>query len=309
MCLVFDIKRQVIEASYIREYSRATSHSQEEKLWLHIKQYTPKDNPNPEITIISSHAKWFHKEFYKPCGKNFIVNGEAKSRTGTAGQGQSGAINEVVLGNDRKVVPGSSWLDYAREIYQIINIFHPPPPPTMVIGYSFGANTLRSAALIHPRLLASLVLLEPFIPHFASKPAKITPGPSGFSILIRPSWNYYDPNGKEFIPPELVVDIDSSLNTRWPRHPTPPCPPNVRPSVFYVFGGKSNISTLEVQDGKTTLTGSGVGGSGGPAKGRLRGGGWTRKSSEEKTTLSSDWEEHIGVPRDRNGKDKTEPKI
>lgn len=64
MSSVFDIKEHVIEASYIREYARATSHSQVEKLWLHIKQYTPKDNPNPEkgdVTIIGGHANGFPK--------------------------------------------------------------------------------------------------------------------------------------------------------------------------------------------------------------------------------------------------------
>lgn len=175
--------------------------------------------------------------------------------------------------------------------------------------------------------------------------------------LVRPSWHAYDPRGKELIHPELVPDLDPSLNTRWPTHPVY-CPegtstvrrlPNVRPSVFYVFGGKSNISTLELQDEKMTLTGSGVGGSGGQANGRVKKvvgeknshlipmedpvfcarvaadwikaeverwwvdernyEDWTQKSTEEKTTLSSDWEKHIGVPGNRNGKDKTKAKI
>ncbi|KAH6999448.1 Alpha/beta hydrolase family-domain-containing protein [Ilyonectria destructans] len=419
MSSVFDIKEHVIEASYIREYARATSHSQEEKLWLHIKQYTPKDNPNPEkgdVTIIGGHANGFPKELYEPLWEEFYR--EAKSRNlrirsiwiaDTAGQGQSGIINKDALGND------PSWLDYARDIYQMINTFR-PPPPIMAMGHSFGANALTNVALLHPRLLTSLVLIEPFISHFASTPATTTRGPSGFSMsrrevwpsraeaaasfsrsasyqtwdprvlerwveygirdvpgkdevtltttkpqevfnLVRPSWHAYDLKGKELIHPELVPDLDPSLNIRWPTHPVY-CPegtstvrrlPNVRPSVFYVFGGKSNISTLELQDEKMTLTGSGVGGSGGQAKGRVKKvvgeknshlipmedpvfcarvaadwikaeverwwvdernyEDWTQKSTEEKTTLSSGWEKHIGVPGNRNGKDKTKAKI
>lgn len=62
------------------------------------------------------------------------------------------------------------------------------PPPIMVIGYSFGANTLRNIALMHPPLHASLVLLEHFISHFASKPAVTTRGPSGFTMSHREVW-------------------------------------------------------------------------------------------------------------------------
>lgn len=61
---VFEIKEHIVEASYIREYARATSHSQEEKLWLHVKEYIPKDNPYPkkgDVTIIGSHANGFPK--------------------------------------------------------------------------------------------------------------------------------------------------------------------------------------------------------------------------------------------------------
>lgn len=64
MSSIFDIKEHTIEASYIREYARATSHSQDEKLLLHVKQYIPKDNPNPQkgdVTLIGGHANGFPK--------------------------------------------------------------------------------------------------------------------------------------------------------------------------------------------------------------------------------------------------------
>lgn len=61
---VFDIREHVIDGQHIREYARATAHSQEEVLKLSVKQYIPKDNPHPkpgDITIISSHANGFVK--------------------------------------------------------------------------------------------------------------------------------------------------------------------------------------------------------------------------------------------------------
>lgn len=64
MSAVFDIKEHVVDAQHIREHARATAHSQEEVLRLAVKQYIPKDNPNPkpgDITVIASHANGFVK--------------------------------------------------------------------------------------------------------------------------------------------------------------------------------------------------------------------------------------------------------
>lgn len=64
MSTIFDIKEHVVDAQHIREYPRATANSQEEVLQLAVKQYIPKDNPNPkpgDITIIASHANGFVK--------------------------------------------------------------------------------------------------------------------------------------------------------------------------------------------------------------------------------------------------------
>ncbi|KAF4992826.1 hypothetical protein FDECE_13612 [Fusarium decemcellulare] len=415
----FDIKEHTIEASYIREYARATSHSQDEKLWLHIKQYIPKDNPNPQkgdVTIIGGHANGFPKELYEPLWEEFYH--EAKSRNlrirsiwiaDTAWQGQSGLINKDALGND------PSWLDYARDILQMINTFR-PPPPIMAMGHSFGGNALTNVALLHPRLLTSLVLLDPVISHFASTPETTGFGPAATSMyrrevwpsraeaeasfsrspfykawdprvlqrwvdfgirdvpgedsvtltttkhqevftFLRPSWEAYDAQGKELVRPELAPDLDASLNHRWPTYPVyrPEGPntvtrlPHVRPSVLYVFGGQSNLSPPELQNEKMTLTGSGLGGSGGEAKGRVKKvvgeknghlipmedprfcasaaaewikteveawwaeerkyQEWTRKSNEEKTTLSDDFKRYVGKPTGRRGNDKAKAKI
>jgi hypothetical protein len=64
MAEVFEIKSHVIEAGHIRDYPHATAHSQEDVLHLAIKQYIPKDNPNPQhgdVTIIGAHANGFVK--------------------------------------------------------------------------------------------------------------------------------------------------------------------------------------------------------------------------------------------------------
>jgi hypothetical protein len=64
MSSIFDVKEHIIDAAHIREYARATSHSQEEVLKIAVKEYIPKDNPSPQlgdVTVIGAHANGFPK--------------------------------------------------------------------------------------------------------------------------------------------------------------------------------------------------------------------------------------------------------
>lgn len=112
--------------------------------------------------------------------------------------------------------------------------------------------------------------------------------------------------------------------------------PNLRPSTLYIFGQLSEMSTPELQDDKMQFTGVGIGGSGGAKEGRvdkvvLEGIGhlvameavdkcadaasswigkelklwrdeekeyreWTKKSKQEKTTVSEEWKVNVGGP-------------
>ncbi|KAH6894423.1 Alpha/beta hydrolase family-domain-containing protein [Thelonectria olida] len=411
---VFHIKEHIIDAAHIREYPQATANSQDEKLQLHVKQYIPKDNPNPQkghVTIIGGHANGFPKELYEPLWEDF--HREAKARNvfirsiwiiDAAWQGQSGLLNKDVLGND----PG--WLDYARDIVHMINTFR-PPAPIMAIGHSFGANALTNVSLLHPRLLTSLVLLDPVISHYASTPESRIAGPAASSIsrreswpsradaaaafnrsrfyqswdprvldrwishgvspvpgsdavtlttpkhqelftFLRPSWPAYAPDGKTLLRPDLVPDLDASLNHKYPTYPlyrpegasTVDRLPNVRPGVLYVFGGKSDISPVELQDEKMTITGSGLGGSGGIKAGRVKKvvgeeyghlipmenpnlcaqaaaewiqaelekwwtdqrkyEEWAKRPLAEKNTVSDEWYSYLGKPKNGHAKAK-----
>jgi hypothetical protein len=60
----FEIKEHTVECQHVREYARATANGQEDVLRLAIKQYIPRDNPNPEqgdVTIIGAHANGYPK--------------------------------------------------------------------------------------------------------------------------------------------------------------------------------------------------------------------------------------------------------
>ena len=61
---LFEIREHVVDGQHIREYPRATANSQEDVLKLVVKQYIPKNNPNPQpgdVTFIASHANGFVK--------------------------------------------------------------------------------------------------------------------------------------------------------------------------------------------------------------------------------------------------------
>lgn len=64
MSSIFNIQEHTLPGTYIREYARATANSQEDTLLLHVKQYTPKDNLNPQpgdVSLVGAHANGFPK--------------------------------------------------------------------------------------------------------------------------------------------------------------------------------------------------------------------------------------------------------
>lgn len=124
----FDVREHVFEGQHIREYPRATAHNQEEVLRLKAKQYIPKSNPQPQpgdVTIIGAHANGFPKELYEALWDDLLVESEKlgfRIRSiwiaDAAWQGQSGHLNEAILGNDR----GCSFpLDF-----EVRSLTHPP---------------------------------------------------------------------------------------------------------------------------------------------------------------------------------------
>jgi hypothetical protein len=60
----FTVTEHVVPASHIREYAGATSTTQNEVLYLHLKQYTPSDGSGTvdgAVTLIATHGVGFPK--------------------------------------------------------------------------------------------------------------------------------------------------------------------------------------------------------------------------------------------------------
>lgn len=87
-----------------------------------------------------------------------------------------------------------------------------------------------------------------------------------------PTEEYPDPAHRPN--PDTHPDVDSSAQPNAPFYAPVPIAtfgrlPNLRPSVFYVFGSESNLSAPVLKADKLANTGVGVGGSGGVQAGRV----------------------------------------
>ncbi|EXA46698.1 hypothetical protein FOVG_04039 [Fusarium oxysporum f. sp. pisi HDV247] len=337
----YRLVEHTIDCSHSREYLAETVNGDTDIPKLAVKQYIPHDNPNPQpgdVTIIGAHANGFPKELYEPLWDELYDRARQQDlrirsiwTADVWNQGQSGVINERVLGNDL------SWFDHARDLMNLINQHQRDiPHPIVGIGHSMGGTQLAQLALWHPRLLDSLVLIDPIIQ---------TPNPSislaGLSTKRRDVWpsigdattrfkkskffQSWDPrvldlwieHGLRDIPTELhskeegstsdqrvtlttskhqelfsfvrpsylardwesFNDQDTEQNKDCPNYPfhRPEPPkifrhlPELRPSTLFVFGKQSEFSSPERRQEKMLTTGTGVGGSGGAAAGRVQG--------------------------------------
>ncbi|GAB7355781.1 hypothetical protein MBLNU459_g6463t1 [Dothideomycetes sp. NU459] len=358
-------ERPPSEAEAVRgaQIEAVGANTQEDVLHLAIKQYTPLDNTSPQpgdVTIIGAHANGFPKELYEPLWDELYQRLKANNIrirgiwiADVAHQGASSVLNEDLLGND------PSWFDHPRDLFLMINHFRAQmPQPLIGVGHSMGGAHLINLALIHPRLLSTLILMDPVVqrapnPQGNYLPAKMSavrrdrwPSRAAARTAFKKSKFYqtWDPrvldlwiehglrelptklypavSSASATPPALSADpaaatvqldqtterevtlttpkhqevmtfMRANLNPQTPpdalTHPDldeasgPTSPfyrpepialfarlPNLRPSVLYIFGSESNLSAPPLRADKMAVTGSGVSGSGGAEKGRVR---------------------------------------
>lgn len=231
----------------------------------------------------------------------------------------------------------------------MVNVFRDQMPrPLIGVGHSMGGCQLANLSLLHPRLLESLILIDPVIqgkvslignvgPAFASAkrrerwpsreealksfkkskfyqawdsrvldrwvqyglrdvPTKLFPDAKGPEVtltttkhqevmtFLRPNFAY-QPGDTEISSAEFSLS-NSKLNRRTHADLTPNADIQspfyrgestivfnqlsaIRPSVLYIFGSESFLTDDAIIEEKLTKTGSGVGGSGGHAEGRV----------------------------------------
>ncbi|KAI9790288.1 MAG: hypothetical protein M1816_005313 [Peltula sp. TS41687] len=249
---LFHIQSHVIPCQHIREYPQATSNRQEDVLRLAIKQYTPLSNVNPQpgdVTIIGAHANGFPKnarsqaqahkeanintsqELYEPLWDDLLQQSDHhgfKIRgiwiADVAHQGDSGVLNEQLIGND------PSWFDHSRDLLHMINHFRTQMVrPIVGIGHSMGGAQLAHLSHLHPRLLTTLVLLDPVI---AFQPQPKNAHMPRASAARRDVWPTLHDAELAFRNNPFYRTWDDRVLNRWlahglrplptPLHPTPP---------------------------------------------------------------------------------------
>jgi pimeloyl-ACP methyl ester carboxylesterase len=81
----------------------------------------------------------------------------------------------------------ASWFDHPRDLLHMVNHFRDQMPrPIIGVGHSMGGNNLVNLSLMHPRLLETLVLIDPVFAQFPSQKGNF--GPAAASAIRRDRW-------------------------------------------------------------------------------------------------------------------------
>ncbi|KAI1402673.1 putative toxin biosynthesis protein [Hypoxylon fuscum] len=221
----FHVKEHVIPSQHIREWPGATANSQEDVLYVCIKQYIPIDNPTPEpgdITVIGAHANGFPKELYEPLWEE-LHSASKRPDSGfrirsiwiadASNQGHSGELNEHTQGND------PSWHDHARDLLHMTNVFRSEMPrPIVGIGHSFGGAVLTKLSLLHPRLLTTLILFDPTVTVFNVQPAGPGKSAARASAFRRETWPTKEAAVASFAKSPFYRTWDPRVLAAWNEH-------------------------------------------------------------------------------------------
>ncbi|KAK5328486.1 hypothetical protein LTR93_002271 [Exophiala xenobiotica] len=125
-----------------------------------------------------------------------------------AHQGQSGILNANALGND------PNWWDFARDLLFLINQKQKQmPQPLVGIGHSMGGSQLAQLALLHPRLLQALILIDPVIQ--TENPSKTF---AKASTYRRDFWPARDSAARAFGMGKFYQAWDPRVHTRWVKY-------------------------------------------------------------------------------------------
>ena len=338
----FNITQHIIPCQHIRQTLNATRDQKDVTLKLAIKQYVPKrktERASDAVTIIGAHAIGFVKEVYEPLWDDLLDFSEANGFeirsiwiADTSNQGVSGVLNEQLNGHE------PSWNDHSLDLLAMVNHFRDQMPrPIMGFAHSLGCGQLVNLAIIHPRLLYSLVLMEPVIlldpppgpnvammstlrrdlwpsrpdaeaghkknkffqtwdPRILNKllhyglrdvPTAVYPNGGGTTGVPKDAvtltttkhqeaWTYLRAN---FAPQDAAADrlispdLDDSRQQFYFTQPDSNTAfrnlPFLRPSVLWMFGGKSQMSTADAIEDTSSRTGTGTGGSGGRVRAKV----------------------------------------
>ena len=107
-------------------------------------------------------------------------------------------------------------MDHARDLLHMVNHFRSEfPMPIVGIGHSLGGNILVNLALMHPRLLSTLVLLDPVIQIYSSTPIGAGPNVAQMSTFRRDLWPSRQEADASFRKSKFYQAWDPRVLDRW----------------------------------------------------------------------------------------------
>lgn len=212
----FSVVEHCVPTQHTRHYPGGAEPGHHNSLQLSVKQYIPKTSASQDdqtaISIIGAHGNGLPKELFEPFWDDLYECMTAQGQSirsiwvaDQAHQGQSGVLNEKVLGRD------PSWFDHARDLLFLINLMQEAmPQPLFGIGHSMGASQLVHLALLHPSLLQGLVLMDPVLQ--TSNPGK----PYGrASTFRRDVWHSREHARQSFAKNKFYQSWDPRVFDKW----------------------------------------------------------------------------------------------
>ena len=176
----WSVQSHVIPAAHTRGTSRGIRPGSR-PLRLAVKQYTPADEVScglSALTLVVVHGIGASKESFEPFFDELTGCGSPVRAIWIADavhNGESYELNKDSLGDE------IDWLDYSRDVFQMINYFQSEiQQPLVGIGHSLGAGVVSYLAAWHPRLFSGIVMLEsamgPGKTHTWPAPPRFYPG-------------------------------------------------------------------------------------------------------------------------------------
>lgn len=244
-------EKHVIPAAHVRGLDRGVRDNSNPALRLAVNQYTPKSLPSDTtgyLTLIVAHGIAFSKESYEPHFDDLLSTGVPIRSIWIADSVASAAsyrLNEDSIGDE------VHWLDYARDMWQMINHFQAQmPPPLVGIGNSLGFGEMAVLSTWHPRLFSGVVAIDPALgPRVGTRwpaPYKWYPGvlatrrkdtwesrdDARNALLKTAYYQKYDPRVFERVMAHEIRDIDDqSLTSSSSPSSLSSSPPSFSPST------------------------------------------------------------------------------
>jgi len=141
----------------------------------------------------------------------------------------------------------AAWNDHARDLLHMVNHFRASMPrPLIGVGHSMGGNQLVNLAYMHPRLLSTIILLDPVISsHKRGFDPNQGPGPAQASTFRRDLWPSRAEAEAGFKKSKFYQSWDSRVLDRWMKYGIRQVPTAVYPDAKE---GSMTLSTTKSQE-------------------------------------------------------------